>query len=400
MPFVGSFDTPHGDAELIDIVIPTYNEASVLKRQIDKLVEFLALSFPIEAKVTIVDNGSTDGTVHIAEDLANTYEFVSVIALDRKGRGGAIREAWMSSQSTICCYMDVDMSTELSALLPLIAPLMTGHSDLAIGNRFGRTSNIARGPKRELISRTYNLIIRLAFAVRFSDAQCGFKAIRTDLARELLPEVRNDQWFFDTELLLLAEHNGLRVHEIAVDWIDDPDSRVRIRSTALEDMRGLLRMAITFIRGRGKVDLGEHRRPVLKNDLGRQLVSFAKIGFISTVTSLVLFLICVQTLHPVTANLLALIATTPLNFWFNRRFTFGHRTRSDRGRRYVAGVANFVGLALVSTFFLAITDTSSHLVSAVVASTCWIASSVVRFVMLRSWVFKRQAGVSVYQPVR
>jgi glycosyltransferase involved in cell wall biosynthesis len=381
------------DEELVEIVIPVFNEAPVLEAQIQYLSKYLGTSLPFRWQITIVDNGSTDDTLSVARKLECELEFVKVMALGHKGRGGAIRAAWMQSESTICCYMDVDMSTGLDAFLPLVAPLMTHHSDIAIGSRLSRTSNVARSPKRELISRLYNFMIRTFFAVRFTDAQCGFKAIRTDIARKLIPAIRDDNWFFDTELLLVAEHNGLRIHEVAVDWIDDPDSRVHIRSTALEDIRGLYRMGLTFLCGRGEVDLGEHHREPLKNDLGRQLISFAKIGTVSTSLSVCLFLLLMNQMHPVLANLVVLAVTTPLNFWFNRRFTFGHRTRSDRRRQIWTAVSVFLGLVVISSFFLVLTDESSPEVSLLVALTCWISSSAIRFALLRSFVFRTERNL-------
>ena len=138
--------------------------------------------------------------------------------------------------------MDVDLSTDLAALLPLVAPLISGHSDVAIGTRLHRGSRVIRGPKREFISRCYNLILRGTLAARFSDAQCGFKAIRADVARELLPLVQDTGWFFDTELLVLAERSGLRIHEVPVDWVDDPDSRVNIVRRAKDDLKGVARV--------------------------------------------------------------------------------------------------------------------------------------------------------------
>jgi hypothetical protein len=143
--------------------------------------------------------------------------------------------------------MDVDLSTGLEALLPLVAPLLSGHSDLAIGSRLAAGAHVRRGVRREVISRGYNLLLRLALGVRFRDAQCGFKAVRADVARRLLPGVENRNWFFDTELLVLAERAGLRIHEVPVDWIDDPDSRVRIAATVTEDLRGVWRL----LRSRG-----------------------------------------------------------------------------------------------------------------------------------------------------
>jgi hypothetical protein len=159
--------------------------------------------------------------------------------------------------------MDVDLSTDLAALLPLVAPLVSGHSDVAIGSRLAPGAMVVRGPKREFVSRCYNLLLHVVFRTRVHDAQCGFKAVRADVARALLPHVVDNAWFFDTELLLLAERNGLRIAELAVDWVDDPDSRVEIVRTAFDDLRGIARLAWSFLRRRGRLDLGTlvRRRP-------------------------------------------------------------------------------------------------------------------------------------------
>jgi len=227
---------------LIDIVIPVYNEERDLGPSVRRLHEYLGSDFPFPAIITIADNASTDGTLAVAQSLANELARVRVIHLDKKGRGRALRAAWLQSDAPIVTYMDVDLSTDLKALLPLVAPLVSGHSDLAIGSRLARGARVTRGPKREIISRCYMLVLRLALGAHFTDAQCGFKAVRTSVAKQLLPQVIDEAWFFDTELLILAQRAGLRVHEVPVDWTDDPDSRVAIMRTAIEDLRGVMRL--------------------------------------------------------------------------------------------------------------------------------------------------------------
>jgi glycosyltransferase involved in cell wall biosynthesis len=229
-------------AQRVDIVIPVYNEAVALERSIRRLHDFLVANLPLAWRIVIADNASTDRTLGIARALAATLPNVSVLHLDAKGRGRALRAAWSLSDADVLCYMDADLSTDLAALLPLIAALVSGHSDVAIGTRLAPGARVRRGVKRELISRAYNRLLRLALRARFSDAQCGFKAIRADVAHELLPLVRDDEWFFDTELLIAAQRRGLRIHEVAVDWTDDPDSRVEIVPTALADLRGVTRL--------------------------------------------------------------------------------------------------------------------------------------------------------------
>ena len=208
----------------------------------------MAEGFPYSCRITIADNASTDGTWPIAQQLAAQLSRVRAIRLERKGRGHALKSAWSTSSAPILAYMDVDLSTDLRALLPLVAPLISGHSDLAIGTRLARSSRVVRGPKREFISRSYNLILKGTLAASFSDAQCGFKAIRASVAADLLPLVEDDNWFFDTELLVLAQRAGLRIHEVPVDWIDDLDSRVDVLATAREDLAGIARL-LSFARG-------------------------------------------------------------------------------------------------------------------------------------------------------
>src|SRR6201996_5480779 len=233
-------ETPQVD---VDIVVPVKNEEHDLEPSVTRLVEHLRGAFPFSARVTIADNGSTDGTWPVACALEAKYPEVRAVHLDIPGRGRALHQIWSSSDAEVLAYMDVDLSTDLNALLPLVAPLVSGHSDVAIGTRLARGSRVVRGPKREIISRSYNLLLRTLMGARFSDAQCGFKAIRREQARVLLPLTQDNGWFFDTELLVLAERAGLRIHEIPVDWIDDLDSRVDIIATALSDLRGMARLA-------------------------------------------------------------------------------------------------------------------------------------------------------------
>ena len=226
----------------VEIVIPVYNEEATLEQSIRRLHDYLDRHFPFTWRITIADNASRDNTPNIADRLAAHQTNTAVLHLPDKGRGRALRKAWTDSQAKILAYMDVDLSTDLPALLPLVAPLLSGHSDVAIGTRLARTAHVVRGPKRELISRAYNLILKAMLHNGFSDAQCGFKAVRADVAHALLPLVEDDGWFFDTELLVLAQRAGLRIHEVPVDWVDDADSRVDVTATAVEDLRGIWRL--------------------------------------------------------------------------------------------------------------------------------------------------------------
>ena len=227
---------------VVELVVPIYNEQATLEASIRRVHAFASAELWMPWRITIADNASTDSSPEIARRLTRELSTVSYLRLERRGRGLALRESWSASPAAVVVYMDVDLSTDLTALAPLLAPLLSGHSALAIGSRLARGANVVRGPKRELISRCYNLILRAALRARFSDAQCGFKAIRTDVAARLLPLVADDSWFFDTELLVLAERAGLRIYEVPVDWVDDPDSKVHIVDTALADLRGVARL--------------------------------------------------------------------------------------------------------------------------------------------------------------
>ena len=234
--------TAEQPAPVVDVVVPVYNEERDLGPNIRRLHAFLSSEFPFASVITIADNASRDGTLALAKQLSTELPGVRVIHLDQKGRGRALRAAWTASDALVVTYMDVDLSTDLKALLPLVAPIISGHSDLAIGSRLARGSRTKRGPKREFISRAYMFILRLSLGAGFSDAQCGFKAVRSSVAREIVPQIEDQTWFFDTELLVLAQRAGRRVHEVPVDWTDDPDSRVAIVRTALNDLRGVVRL--------------------------------------------------------------------------------------------------------------------------------------------------------------
>ena len=266
-PSAGPFAGPGGrrsaidtrtSTPVLDITIPVFNEERDLEACLRRLHAYLLGAFPHSFRITVADNASTDGTLKAAERVARELLEVTVVHMAEKGRGNALRKVWLASPSPVLAYMDVDLSTDLAALGPLLAPLISGHSDLAIGTRLTRNSRVVRGPKREFISRSYNLLLQSLMGAHFSDAQCGFKAIRADVARQLLPHTLDNAWFFDTELLVLAEKCGLRVHEVPVDWTDDPDSSVDIVQTAIADLRGMARLSRDLVSGR--VPVPELRR--------------------------------------------------------------------------------------------------------------------------------------------
>ena len=243
-----------------------FNEERDLGPCVRRLHRHLTDALPYPFRITVADNASTDATLAVAESLADEFAEVAVVHLDEKGRGRALRAVWSASDAPVLAYMDVDLSTDLNALLPLVAPLISGHSDLAIGSRLAPSSRVVRGVKREVISRCYNVLLRGTLRARFSDAQCGFKAIRADVARRLLPLVEDTGWFFDTELLVLAERSGLRIHEVPVDWVDDPDSRVDVVATAVADLKGVARVGRAL--ATGALPVAQLRRELGRAEIG------------------------------------------------------------------------------------------------------------------------------------
>lgn len=228
---------------LVDLVIPVLNEVKALEKSVETVRAFLGTTFPYRWRVTIADNGSTDGTREVGERLQAKYpDQVTFFAIPQRGRGRALRLAWTQSPADIMAYTDVDLSTELEALEVLCRAIHADGFDLGTGSRLQKASKVKRGPKREFISRCYNLMVKALLFTRFSDAQCGFKAVSREVVEKIVPHVEDQAWFFDTELLALAEKQGYRIKDHPVRWIDDDDSRVKIVKTAWEDIKGLVRV--------------------------------------------------------------------------------------------------------------------------------------------------------------
>jgi len=393
----------------VDIVVPVKDEERDLAPSVRRLCAFLRDEFPFSARITIADNGSTDRTWAVATALSREFPAVSAVHMEQPGRGRALRAIWSGSDADVLAYMDVDLSTDLNALLPLVAPLLSGHSDVAIGTRLARGSRVVRGPRREVISRGYNLLLRASLGAEFSDAQCGFKAIRREQARALLPLTEDTGWFFDTELLVLAERAGLRIHEVPVDWIDDTDSRVDIVATALADLRGIARLGFGLLSGKIKVpalrdsaagafDAGYPRGRSGRGELGWQIAGFTTIGVASTVAYLLLFLLLRSVMPAQAANALSLLVTAIANTAANRRLTFGIRGRAQAARHQVKGLIAFaIGLGLTSGALAGLHASAPGAGRGTEVGVLVVANliaTVLRFVLFRSWVFGRRAEVA------
>ncbi len=297
---------------------------------------------------------------------------VPVYNEERDLERSVLATTWLMSTADVVAYMDVDLSTDLDALLPLVAPVISRHSDVAIGSRLSAGARVRRGWKRELISRCYNYLLHVALGTTFTDAQCGFKAIRAETARRLIPQVQNRSWFFDTELLVLAQRANLRIAEVPVDWNDDPDSRVRLVPTAIEDLGGVWRLMIT--------------RPT-------RLARFAAIGIASTIAYVLIYLGLRDFLPVWTANALALVVTAVANTAANRRFTFGVRGREGLAGDHAAGLVAFV-LALVLTTATSevmryLAPHATPLIEALALTMANLVATLCRYRLFRGWMSSR-----------
>ena len=378
---------------VLDMVVPAYNEQAALADSVYRLHRYLrepSRSRPASPSPTTQASTIPRASRRTLAELTD----VRAVRLEEKGRGRALHQVWSQSDAGVLAYMDVDLSTDLAALAPLVAPLVSGHSDLAIGTRLGRGARVDRGAKREFISRCYNLILKSTLAVGFSDAQCGFKAIRADVAAELLPHVEDTGWFFDTELLVLAQRCGLRIHEVPVDWVDDPDSRVDIVATAVADLKGIGDSCAAWRPGpyrsprspRSSVCQSSGR----PGSLLRQAVRFGAVGVASTAAYVVLFLVMQGWAGAQLANVRCCV-TAIGNTAANRRFTFGVGGRPNVARHHVEGLIVF-GIALTITsgalalLHIVVAD-PHHMIELAVLVVANLVATAVRFVLLRGWVF-------------
>jgi glycosyltransferase involved in cell wall biosynthesis len=231
----------------VDIVIPVYNGEKELKNSIKTIISFLRkINFPYKWKIIISDNVSTDNTPKIAKVLSKEYKNVEYLFIPKKGRGIALRTAWMKSKAEIVSFMDVDLSVELEAFPRMVSKIAEG-SDICIGSRFLKESKVKRSLKREIFSRSYNFLLKLLFQNKFTDAQCGFKAFNTEAVKRILPFVNDDEWFFDTELLVLAERKKYKISEIPFTWTEGKSTTVKLIKTSIKLLKKAIKLRFQFL---------------------------------------------------------------------------------------------------------------------------------------------------------
>ena len=235
----------------VDIVVPVYNEEKILEKSISTLTDFLKKNFKHDWQIIIADNASIDKTLEIANNLSKKYKKVKVLHLDQKGRGRALRAAWTQSKADIVSYMDVDLSTDLKFFPLMVDSLLQGY-DVATGSRLMKGAEIKRSLKREILSRGYNVLVRLILGVNYKDSQCGFKAVTREIVDKIVPEVKDNAWFFDSELLFRAHKRGYKIKEIPVKWIEDEDSRVKIVNTVTNYLKSIAVLRLEYMFKRKK----------------------------------------------------------------------------------------------------------------------------------------------------
>jgi len=390
---------------VLDVVIPVHNEEKDLRPRVRRLRDHLARTFPYTFRITIADNGSTDATPQVSHRLAAELPEVVAVRLERRGRGRALRTVWSASDAPVLAYMDADLSTDLNALLPLVAPRISGHSDLAIGSRLRHGSRVVRGAGREVLSRGYHLVLRGSLRARFSDARCGFKAIRRDVAEVLLPLIEDTAWFFDTEMLVLADRAGLRIHEVPVDWVDDPGSGVPLARRATDDLKGVWRVGRAL--AAGSLPLDRLTRPAGDDprdreaadappDPLRRLVGFCAIGVLSTAFPLLLYSAFRGFAGPQTANALALLLSALAATAAGRRLTFGVRGRAGAVPDQAQGLVVLgIGLALTSGSLAALAAAGGRpalSTELAVLIAAHLAATALRFLLLRARILADRGG--------
>jgi len=215
------------------VVVPVYNEETEITKCITKIHSFLSNNIAEKWRIVVADNASTDSTLLRINALSKKFKEVDYIHLKQKGRGRALKRAWSEHTADVNIYMDVDLATDISAIPDLVSAIKGG-ADLAVGCRLAKESVVLRSLKREFFSRGYNWMLRRFFDVTFTDAQCGFKAVSREVVERLLPQVADNKWFFDTELLVRAELAGYRIRCLPVKWREGAGSKVSVLKDAKE----------------------------------------------------------------------------------------------------------------------------------------------------------------------
>lgn len=372
----------------VDLVVPVFNEEAQLANAVERLLGATAHS-AYAVTIVIADNASTDDTPVIASRLAHNHERVRWVRVGLKGRGRALALTWADSQADVVAYTDVDLATDISLLDPMIATLTSGQADVAIASRLRPDARVSRGVKREIVSRCYNRLLRGCLNVSYSDAQCGFKALSRRAATAIMPHVEDTGWFFDTEVLTLAQWSGLRIQEFSADWIDDPNSSVDVVRTALDDLHGMRRMRRQLCRGALPLDLiaAQVGRPAARPNTGTQILHFIDVGLLSTIVYSLAFLLLGHIVPLASANLLALLGSAVLNTALNRSYSFGARNPRHSLRHHIRGLLVFALCWALTSAAIALTAGAPTIGVLAAVTSANVLATALRFALQRLWVF-------------
>jgi len=225
----------------LTIVLPIYNEEKMIGSAIERVIDYMQKHLAsYQWQLVIADNASTDRTMEIVKDKADRYPQLKYFHLPQAGKGGAIKQAWLRYPARINIFMDADLSTNLRHLPELIRPLEEKKCDLVIGSRLQRESKTKRTLFRSLLSRIYNLLFKILFRIKITDAQCGFKAVSRQVVETIIPRLKDNQWFFDSELIISTYQHGLTVKEIPVSWKEGERPTTVKASTGWELLKKLI----------------------------------------------------------------------------------------------------------------------------------------------------------------
>lgn len=309
------------------LVIPIYNEEKIIENTVRETIKYLNENTKYSYILVVADNASTDSSPEIVKNLQKEIPFLEYVRLPKKGRGLALHTVWKDFNAEVVAYMDADLSSPLTSLPNIIDPILNNESDVTFGSRLlppGQAIN--RKGKRELTSQGYNFLLQFILGATFKDAQCGFKAISKEKFNQVEEEIKNQNWFYDTELLLISQYKGLRLKEVPITWVDDPDSSVKVFKTIVENLKEMGRVYFTY-------------RP---ESVFIKLFKFAIIGVLSTVGTALLFFLLRFVLDPQLANIVSLSTATILNTIANKRFAFKNKTKDPWGKTIIISAISFL----------------------------------------------------------
>ncbi|MBD3359736.1 MAG: glycosyltransferase [Candidatus Buchananbacteria bacterium] len=223
------------------LALPVYNEEKVLEKSVLKLYNYFKNNIKDDWQIVIVNNASIDKTKKVADSLAQKFLKVDSLNLEDKGRGNALKNVWQKYEADIYAYCDIDLATDIFAFKKLFNSIINGSANIAIGARYIKGSQTKRTLNRLIYSKVYIFLVRLFFPTKIKDFQCGFKAVDKKTVSEILPLVKDKEWFFDTELLLIAEKNDFKIKEIAVQWKENPETKVKFIRTIYDYIENLIK---------------------------------------------------------------------------------------------------------------------------------------------------------------